>query len=172
MPRTFDADGATFEVQTFFLVCREKCYLGQTLESIELPRTATPPDRSRPGAKPGMKADTVSDPIVAFRARVPRPLADLPRAKALVERGGGDAGRLVVTGSCQKLGHVEFFPVAWPGVTFGEPEITLVDEGFRLEVPLLITKHNALGRPMKVSAVVGLGRSIDDPSFTFALPVR
>jgi hypothetical protein len=57
-------------------------------------------------------------------------------------------------------------------VTYGEPRVDSDDKQIKLTVDVDVKPGNALGKPMKIAGVFGLGRGLDDPCYQFELPAR
>ena len=64
-----------------------------------------------------------------------------------------------------------FFPVDAPGITFGASNVTVVQDRFRVTVPIEVKPHNARGEPMALAGLVTLGEKPDDPCYDFVIPL-
>jgi len=158
-PKDLKEGEVSFDVDIFYLVCRDRCLIGRAAESLRIATAAT-----AAGSGPST-ADTQT--LRRHADRLPRPLTELPGASARLEEG-----LLLVTGPAGGHETVEFFPLPVPGVTFGEAEIVVEDDRFRLAVPFQVKPQNALGQTMSVRGVLGLGRSVSDPCYDLLLPLE
>jgi DsbC/DsbD-like thiol-disulfide interchange protein len=158
-PKDLKDGEASFQVDIFYLVCRDRCLIGRAAESLRIATTsgAAGPEPSTPDAQT----------LRRHADRLPRPLAELAGASARLE-----GGLLLVTGPAGGHETIEFFPLPVPGVTFGEAEIVVEDDRFRLAVPFEVKPQNALGQKMSVRGVLGLGRSVSDPCYDLLLPLE
>ena len=157
-PEELEVGEVEFKVDVFFLVCREKCLMGET----ELK------DRIRTVAAPLVdeKAPPQARMIKAKLQRLPRPLAELEGARARLERG-----RLIITGPADAHETIEFFPLPVPGVTFGAADATVNADRFRIVAPYEVKPQNALDEPMTVKGLVGLGNRRHEPCYYVELPL-
>jgi DsbC/DsbD-like thiol-disulfide interchange protein len=147
----------TFNTRGSWLVCKEICKMGSASDSITMPF-------GRPSI-PG--PDDTVDPIVdTFKQRVPKALKDLKAAEAKF-----DGTTLALLIPSQKFDTAEFFPDHTPGVEYGEPQVERSGAFVRVTVPVKVEPQNALGKPLRVAGVVGLGASQDDPSYQFEIPL-
>jgi hypothetical protein len=56
-------------------------------------------------------------------------------------------------------------------VTFGEARIERTGDMLRTIVPVTLEPVNAMGKPMRLAGVIGLGRELTDPSYVFDVPL-
>ena len=80
--------------------------------------------------------------------------------------------RLVITGPAAGFDAIELFPIDAPGVTFGPAQATVTGDRFRVAVDIDVQPRNALGAPLRVRGVLGLGDRTSDPSYAFDVPVE
>lgn len=137
-----------FEAELVLMVCREVCLLGTFRARADLGEPATP------------------ERFTADRAALPRPLADLPGARAVLS-----AGILEVTGPAGAFESVQFFPEDGPGVSFGTPSAEVRDGRFRLRVPVKLRPEEAGGRTLRVAGLAALGKETRDPSYEVLVEV-
>jgi DsbC/DsbD-like thiol-disulfide interchange protein len=158
-PDVLEPGEAGFKVDASYLVCRESCLLGDAQFEHRL-RTAPEPVDNQ-----------LENPETRILRRklelLPRPLDELPGAKARLERG-----RLLVTGPADAHETIEFFPLPVPGVTFGEPDVSVTADRFRVVVRYEVKPQNVLDdEPLSVRGLVGLGNRRHEPCYYFELPL-
>lgn len=136
------------EAELSLMVCREVCLLGTFRARADL---------SGPAAPERWGAD---------RAALPRPLADLPGARATL---AGET--LEVTGPAGAFGRARFLPEDGPGVSFGTPSGEVRDGRFALRVPVKLRPEEAGGRPLRVAGLAALGEGDRDPCYEVVVEV-
>ncbi len=150
-------DGSvTIQTEIRWAVCKAVCLLGRGRWSVDV-RTI--------GA--GSQADPVpvsaADPVLAkLKKRLPEPLA-----KAAGGSADFDGTMLTITGPAMGRAVLTFFPGAAPGVSYGDPHVTIEADRFRVEVAVQINRRNTLGKRVVLSGLVALGPEGDDPSYDF-----
>jgi len=143
----------TFTADVMWLVCQKVCLMGQATPSITLTT----------GEASGADIDDVVHRAIA---RLPRDLADVDGATIEF-----DGTRLTVSTPAREFENATLFPLERPGVTFGEPEVSVAGGVATVTVVVEIARQNALGEPIVLAGVLGLGSDPDDPCYSFALPV-
>ncbi len=142
-----------FEADVMWLVCKKVCLMGQANPSITL--TA--------GETHGGEVDAK---VLRAKARLPRPLKTVDNATL-----NFDGTRLTITLPARDFEQAMLFPLERPGVTYGEPEVKVSGGMATATVAVEIARQNALGEPIVIAGVIGLGASPDDPCFSFERPV-
>jgi thiol:disulfide interchange protein DsbD len=152
-PKVLEAGRATFEVDVFFLVCKDVCLMGSVQKTVQVRTGAPGPD--------------AAGPVVAkYRKRLPKPLAKVKGAAMQVEDG-----RLVITGPAEGSKSVVAFPDWVPGVVLSEATTAAVgDDRYRIEMPLRTEPQNAEG-PLVARGVVALGGDDDARCYHFEVPL-
>lgn len=146
-------------VDVGFLVCKDVCLMGQAERTLAFATdgSAGAPARSwRPEAQAAARA---------HRAHLPAPWSSLDGATL-----DFDGTMLRLAGPAGDHASVELYPLDGRGVTFGDARKTVTDGRFTIEVPIELRPQNALGKPMVLAGVVGLGA--DGPAFAFERPVE
>ena len=106
---------------------------------------------------------SAADPALArLKKRLPEPLA-----KATGGSADFDGTMLTITGPAMGQAVLTFFPGAAPGVSYGDPHVTIEADRFRVEVAVQINRRNTLGKRVVLSGLVALGPEDDDPSYDF-----
>jgi thiol:disulfide interchange protein DsbD len=157
-PDTLEAGEAEFKVDVFFLVCRESCLMGETALKEHIQTAAAPVlnEKEPPQAR-----------IIRSRLEsLPRPLEELEGSEARLERG-----RLIITGPADAHEMIEFFPLPVPGVTFGKAEVSVSADRFRVIAPYQVKPQNALGEPLSVNGLIGLGNHRHEPCYHVEVPL-
>lgn len=150
----------TFNAKVNWMVCKDVCLLGRSSQMITLPVGEAPLRRP--------VSPATSDPAVAqFKSRLPKPLKELGGAEAKV-----NGNTLTIKAPAQNYSSVEFFPVETPGVEFEDATISAEENWIIITVPLRLNANNAMGGPMKVIGVLGMGTRQTDPCYEIdiALP--
>jgi thiol:disulfide interchange protein DsbD len=158
-PRDLQAGEIEFKVDVFYLVCRERCLMGN-IERTQRVRAAAAAVRAEKEGPEGRV-------LRGYFQRLPRPLEELLGSDARLGRG-----RLTLTGPAHANEEIEFFPLPVPGVTIGKPDIIVEADRFRLVVTYDVQPQNALGGAMSVKGVLGLGKRGSDPCYHFELPLE
>ena len=154
-PKDMTSGEATFRADVKFLVCREKCLMGNVTRSITV---ATTSQTDAATARP--------DPVIAeAMSQLPRPIEDLPGAAVRLSDS-----TLIITAPAGDATTATLFPIEMPGVTFGRPRITIERGVLTASVDVEVRPQNARGEPLRIAGVLGLGEKRSDPSFTFELP--
>jgi len=167
-PARIDATSVVLDVDVYYFVCKDICLIGETKLSIELPVVA--PETARRAAPTDDPGRTLLD---RYRRRLPAPLRSLEGTTCRLERvEPAPKRRLVLTGPAAGFDAVQLFPIDAPGITFGEPQATVTGDRFRVAVDVDVQPRNALGAPVRVRGVVGLGGRTSDPSYAFDIPVE
>ena len=151
---------AEFEVSVTWLVCKQVCMLGSVERSITLETSGSTVAETPP-------APAHRELLATHRARLPRPLKDLPDARFVF-----DGSSLVLEAPAGKSRAAEFFPLEVPGVTYGKPRIEIVGDRVRVAVEVQVKAANAMGRPMAVKGLLALGKTVDGPCYEFEIPVQ
>ena len=73
------------------------------------------------------------------------------------------------TGPAMGLETLTFFPGESPGVSYGEPKITIEEDRFHVKINVQINHRNTLGKPVVLRGLIALGWESDEPSYEFAL---
>ncbi len=95
-------------------------------------------------------------------------LATLVNGKAGLDLVATVSGTtLTITGPAMGREALTFFPGATPGVSYGDPHVTIEADRFRVEVAVQINRRNTLGKRVVLSGLVALGPEDDDPSYDF-----
>ncbi|MDP6958582.1 MAG: hypothetical protein QF645_07175, partial [Planctomycetota bacterium] len=64
-----------------------------------------------------------------------------------------------------------FFPIETPGVKIGKATFTFEEGRVHMRAPVKFFPQNALGKPIQIEGLIGLGKGRLDPSFEFRLEV-
>ena len=148
----------TFSAEASWLVCKDICKMGSAKATLSLPFG----DTSLPGAAP-----IEIDPAVAvFKPRLPKDLTSVSGASVEF-----DGKQMTISLPAEGRDGGEFFPNPSPGVVFGEARFELHGTSLHAVVPVTLDANNALGKPMRLAGVVGLGRSGADPCYVFDVPL-
>jgi len=151
---------ATFSAKVNWMVCKDVCLMGRNAQMLTLPVGDPQVRRAFPPAK--------SDPAVAqFKSRLPRPIGEVSGAEARF-----DGQTLTVKLPAQGQSAAEFFPIEAPGVQLDPATIKAEEDWITVTVPVRVNPNNAMGKPMSVAGVIGLGNRQTDPSYEIdiALP--
>lgn len=156
-PTTEPADGEqlAFEVTGYWLVCREKCFIGTAGKTIHVPWSQTP----RP---PEPWAKTLLD-----LPNWPRPLNLRPQTTAEV-RGG----HLVIEGPATKASLTGFLPDPTPGVEMGTPRIWTEEGRLFVEVPLTVHPADTLGEPPLARGLLTFGDEATMSAYEVSVPIE
>ncbi len=147
---------ATIRADIRWAVCKAVCLLGRGRRSVDL-RTVSADSQSDPVPV------SAPDPVLArLKKRLPKPLA-----KAASGSADFDGTMLTITGPAMGREVLTFFPGATPGVSYGDPTVTIEADRFRVEVAVQINRRNTLGKRVVLSGLVALGPENDDPSYDF-----
>lgn len=171
-PADLPADGRRlrFEMDAMYLACRELCLIGSATLAVELEAAADDVEAAAAGPIPADPA--VMEPMRPWLARLPRPLADMPGATMDLEIDA-EAGRgrlnLVIpaAAAADPEARPVILPSPGPGITFGAADIRREADAWRIGIPLQVSVGNALGRPLLVRGLVGLGDDPADPAVAF-----
>jgi thiol:disulfide interchange protein DsbD len=155
-PATLDAPSFGFDVDVYYLVCRERCLIGSERRTLQMEATTA--------AAPARRE------LDRYRRRIPKPLDALDGAAARVEPGP-DGAALVITGPASGKREAAFFPFDTPGVLPDAAHVVVVDGRFRITVPFTTEPRNALGAPLRVGGVIGLGPGPDGPAYEITIPI-
>ncbi|MEE8153790.1 MAG: protein-disulfide reductase DsbD domain-containing protein [Phycisphaerales bacterium] len=147
---------ATIRADIRWAVCKAVCLLGRGRRSVDV-RTVSADSQTEPGPVSG--PDSV---LARLKKRLPEPLA-----KAAGGSADFDGMMLTITGPAKGREALTFFPGATPGVSYGDPTVTIGADRFRLEVAVEINPRNTLGNRVVLSGLVALGPEDDDPSYDF-----
>jgi DsbC/DsbD-like thiol-disulfide interchange protein len=160
-PGSIAETDATFDIRVFYLVCKDRCLMGEANGTLTLP--------VRPGEEDPIDSSISTadrDLQSRFKQRIPDPIDQLEDSSVRVN---GD--RLVIKGTTRGHTTIAFFPLAVPGVTFGDPRTTVTNDRFEMIVPLTVKPNNARGNVLAARGVIGLGAEQDLPCFRFSLPI-
>lgn len=144
----------SFSADLSWMVCKEICKVGGTSVMLSLPFGQTSID-----------AGTGDAEVARFKRRLPAAF-DAPGASALFEDSV-----LTLTAPAGSHSTFEFFPAPSPGVEFGEATSETAGRTLRVRVPVTLKPNNALGKPLRISGVLGVGQTVDDPSYWFDIPL-
>ncbi len=150
-------DGSTtIRTEIRWAVCKAVCLLGRGRWSVDVRTVSGAPETDpEPVSAP--------DPVLTrLKKRLPEPLA-----KAAGGSADFDGTILTITGPAMGREALTFFPGATPGVSYGDPDVTIEADRFRVEVAVQINRRNTLGKPVVLSGLVALGPEDDDPSYDF-----
>ena len=156
-PPEYMSSVAMFKAQVSWMVCKDVCLLGHATQNITLPvGSGEAPSPLGPGVDPVVKE---------WQKRLPQQLSDIKDSEIHF-----DGATLTI--KIPALGHTkgEFFPMELPGVTYGNATTKVEADILSVSVPVTIKPGDALGKPMMVAGVVGLGTSQTDPSYEFEIP--
>ena len=146
----------TFKIRVDFLVCKEKCYLGDASKTLTINAS------SDPAATPG-------EPAEVIRKHLPRfPIVANDASDVSVEF---DGTTLRVSGPAGDRAEVGFLPVPVNGVNFSSVDASIQDGRFMVVCELVIEPRAALGKPMRVEGLVTLGSKLRDPCFEILVPL-
>ncbi|MFK7960680.1 MAG: protein-disulfide reductase DsbD domain-containing protein [Phycisphaerales bacterium] len=160
-PKTLDPNvPVSITADVTYLACRDVCLFGNRTLTLELPAADSA------GASPGKPSLAVARDY----AHVPLPISAIPGATAKIEVEG-DRRTLVMTMPHSGVADAAWFPSVRPGLTYGKPLITRDASNFTVRVPFTAKSGNALGRPMVVRGVLGLGTDPAGPAWTIDIPV-
>ena len=147
-----------FSAEASWMVCKDICKMGSAKATLSLPFG----DTSLPGAAP-----IEIDPAVAvFKPRLPKNLTDVSGASVEF-----DGKLMTITLPAEGRASGEFFPNPSPGVEFGEAKMEVQGTSLRTIVPVTLEPGNALGQPMRLAGVIGLGRGGAEPCYAFDVPL-
>ncbi len=147
---------ATIRTEIRWAVCKAVCLLGRGRWSVDV-RTVSVASETDPVAV------SAPDPVLArLKKRLPAPLA-----KAAGGSADFDGTMLTITGPAMGREALTFFPGATSGVSYGDPDVTIEADRFRVEVAVELNRRNTLGKPVVLSGLVALGPEDDDPSYDF-----
>lgn len=150
VPEDFHGDELAVTVSADWLVCRDRCYMGEGTVEVAVPVIR------------GIEPRAAEHPAIErFRGRLPQPLSDL--AGATVSTGGA---RLRITGPLGTASRADFLPIERPGVRFGPVESRTDGEAFTITSELQLKPRNALGGELLVEGLLVLGTGDDDPCYT------
>ncbi len=150
-------DGSvTIRTDIRWAVCKSVCLLGRGRWSVDV-RTISADSQA------DSVPDSVPDPVLTrLKKRLPAPLA-----KAAGGSAEFDGTMLTITGPAMGREALTFFPGATPGVSYGDPHVTIEADSFRVEIAVQINRRNTLGKRVVLSGLVALGPEDDDPSYDF-----
>lgn len=156
-PPTLQSSRVMFNAEVTWLVCKDICLMGRKSEIISLSTISSVREQSESRS---------NSSVAAARKRIPQPLDE-------VDGGSADFDGKTLTIRMPAKHHrtAVFFPIETPGVQYGSPEIEVLNDRVEITVSVEVNPGNALGKPMTVAGLVGLGDSADDPSFEFAIPL-
>lgn len=147
---------ATIRADIRWAVCKAVCLLGRGRWSVDV-RTVSADSQTDPVPV------SAADPVLArLKKRLPAPLA-----KAAGGSADFDGTMLTITGPAMGRETLTFFPGAAPGVSYGDPTVTIEADRFRVEVAVQINRRNTLGQRVVLSGLVALGPEDDNPSYDF-----
>ena len=147
---------ATIRTDIRWAVCKAVCLLGRGRWSVDV-RTVSGGSQTDPVPVPA------PDPVLTrLKKRLPAPLA-----KAAGGSAEFDGTMLTITGPATGRAVLTFFPGATPGVSYGDPTVTIEADRFRVEVAVRINRRNTLGKRVVLSGLIALGPVDDDPSYDF-----
>lgn len=150
-PAELAAETHRFEVDASWLVCKEACFMGSRKQTISISGS-------------GEVNDARKALLQRYLDRIPKPIDDLDDASVAF-----DGSMLRITGPAGEFESIEFFPIEMPGVTFNTPDVTIADGRYTLNVRVALNASNAMGREMAVKGVIGLGKSLSDPCYSFEI---
>ncbi len=153
-PDNLTEGSATIRADIRCAVCKELCLLGRVGASIDV-KTTERTTQTAPNPDPLLRK---------LKARLPKPLATTDGG--WVAFGGST---LTITGPAMGLETLTFFPGESPGVSYGEPKITMKEDRFHVKVGVQIIHRNTFGKPVVLRGLIALGWERDEPSFEFAL---
>ena len=170
-PADLPADGRTlrFEMDAMYLACRELCVIGSTTLAVELAAAA---DASEAAAVAPIPADpAIMDAMRPWLARLPKPLEGIPGASLEVAMdagaGRGEVNLRIPAAPGEPEARPVILPSPGPGVVFGPADIRRDAGVWMIRIPLRISAGNALGGPLLIRGLVGLGSDPADPSVAF-----
>lgn len=147
---------ATIRTEIRWAVCKAVCLLGRGRWSVDV-RTVSADSQTDP------LLVAAPDPVLTrLKKRLPAPLT-----KAAGGSAEFDGTMLTITGPAMGRAALTFFPGAAPGVSYGDPTVTIEADRFRVEVAVQINRRNTLGKRVVLSGLVALGPEDDDPSYDF-----
>jgi len=153
-PDDLTEGSATIRADISWAVCKEVCLLGRGGVSIDLTTT----DRTT-------RTTPNPNPLLAkLKSRLPKPLAATDGGSATFA-----GSTLTITGPAMGREALTYFPGESPGVSYGEPKITIDGDRFHMTVRVEINHRNTLGKPVVLSGLIALGWEGDDPSYEFAV---
>ncbi len=147
---------ATIRTDIRWAVCKAVCLLGRGRRSVDVTTVSA---ESQTDPVPVSAPDRV---LTRLKKRLPEPLAKAPGGSA-----DFDGTMLTITGPAMGRAVLTFFPGATPGVSYGDPDLTIEADRFRVEVAVEINRRNTLGKRVVLSGLVALGPDGDDPSYDF-----
>ncbi len=147
---------ATIRTEIGWAVCKAVCLLGRGRWSVDVMTVSA-------DSQTDLVPVSAPDPVLTrLKKRLPEPLAEATGGSA-----DFDGTMLTITGPAMGREALTFFPGATPGVSYGDPTVTIEADRFRVEVAVQINRRNTLGKPVVLSGLVGLGPEDDDPSYDF-----
>jgi DsbC/DsbD-like thiol-disulfide interchange protein len=155
-PAKLPAEGtiARFEVDAFWLVCKERCFVGEGSVALELPISHTPQNAA------------VWARTLMGEPRWPRPLSGRPGTTATLTEGA-----LVIDGVATRMGPTGFLPNPSPGVEMGDPELRIADGRFTLTIPVKIQPGDTLGKPPVAGGLLTFGVDDTMPCYEILIPI-
>ncbi|MCH2134260.1 MAG: hypothetical protein MK116_10965 [Phycisphaerales bacterium] len=141
-------------VSADWLVCREKCFIGQAKESIEV------------------RWHDQMQPLLPWARKMlaepqwPRPLAERPQTTSRIE-----GSLLVIEGPRTRSGEMGFLPDPTPGVDMGTPRSRIEDGRFRMEVPFTFRPQDTLGQAPLARGLLIFGEKATMPAYDVSVPV-
>jgi thiol:disulfide interchange protein DsbD len=147
-----------FNAKASWLVCKDICKMGSASETLSLPfGSSTLPDGT---------GQTIDPLVETYKPRLPTPLKGVKAAEAQF-----DGTTLTLNVPAKQFDGAQFFPHDTPGVEYGEAHAEKSGAFVRVSVPIAIKPQNALGKPLRLAGVVGLGTSQEDPCYEFEIPL-
>lgn len=147
-----------FSADADWLVCKDICKMGSGDDTLALPFG----EATLPSALPAEDHPAVKP----FKARLPKPIDGV--SGAAIEFDGKE---LKIALPADGHASAEFFPNPSAGVVFGEVRVERIGGALHTIVPVTLEPNNAMGKPMRLAGVVGLGGGPDDPCFAFEVPL-
>ncbi len=146
-----------FNAEANWLVCKDVCKMGSAKGVFSLPFGES--------LIPSASTAEVPEVVVKQKKRLPRALSSIEGASINFE-----GTNMTISLPADGRSEIEFFPNPSPGVTFGEAKSEVKGDALHIIVPVALEPRNALGKPMRLAGVIGLGRNQDDPCFVFDVP--
>ncbi len=137
-----------------WFVCRERCFIGSSTKSIQIPL--------------GTKREPLESWVASLLGQFswPKSLTSRPRTTATYEDGN-----LVITGPATKAGEIGFIPDPSPGVELGKHAVTINEGDFSVKIPVRTSPSDMLGQEPVVRGLLTFGDEATMTSYQILVPL-
>lgn len=149
---------AMFSADASWLVCKDICKMGSAKASLTLPVGEA--------VFPGGKSLELNPLVERFKSRLPTEITAASGATVTF-----DGTSLTIDMPAAGATAAEFFPNPSPGVVFGDAATELKGQRLHTIVPVTLEPNNAMGKPMHLRGVIGVGPSTNDACYAFDVPL-